>query len=72
VGYVKPAIWLPFLQWMLANGAVFGAFVFVRGAHVAPEGEISLFLLGWLVLALFSLQVMQRRYFGYRVAVPAL
>jgi len=71
VGYVKPTIWLPLLLWMLVNGAVFGAFVFVRSEHVASEGEIRLFLLAWLVLASVSTQVIRRRYFGYRVAVPA-
>ncbi|MDP9123651.1 MAG: hypothetical protein M3N82_03470 [Pseudomonadota bacterium] len=71
VGYVKPTIWLPLLLWILVNGAAFGAFVFVRSENAASEVEMRLFLISWLVLASFSTQVMRRRYFEYRVAVPA-
>ncbi len=68
VGYVKPTIWLPFLLWMVVNGAVFAGFVLVRNEHYVSEATTRLFVLGWLVVLSFSGHVMRRRYFGYRVA----
>jgi hypothetical protein len=71
IGYVKPTIWLPLLLWIVVNVALLGVFVFVKSEHYVSEFATRLFLLGWLVVLSFSTQVMRRRYFGYRIAVPA-
>lgn len=71
VGYVKPTIWLPLLLWIVINVALLAGFVFVKNEHYASEPAMRLFLLVWLVVLSFSTQVMRRRYFGYRIAVPA-